>query len=263
MAVLGELAVGSVVELNVNGAPAEFLVVHQGLPGTMYDASCDGTWLLTKTLDFAGEIPFDTTDNDYENSDIHAYLNDTVWNWFDDNVKNAILQVKIPYTAGNGTNPSLKTGADGLSTRIFLPAHAEIGFAASSYHYTEGAAWTYFDGSANADRVATLDGEGQDWWLRSVRKSGTSKDVRLGVVKYNGAYGYKPCTSKGGVRFAFVLPGGFDPSATETAAVSGCVSINGVMRTLTGKGYVNVGGVLRDLSDAQVNIGGVLKSLKG
>ena len=42
---LGSKASGSIVKLNVGGVATEFLVVHQGLPGPMYDASCDGTWL--------------------------------------------------------------------------------------------------------------------------------------------------------------------------------------------------------------------------
>ena len=32
---LGNKAVGSIVKLNVDGVAKEFIVVHQGLPGTM------------------------------------------------------------------------------------------------------------------------------------------------------------------------------------------------------------------------------------
>ena len=45
---LANKEVGSIVKLNVNGAVTEFLVVHQGLPSDIYDASCNGTWLLMK-----------------------------------------------------------------------------------------------------------------------------------------------------------------------------------------------------------------------
>ena len=44
----GELDIGSSVFLNVDGVPVEFLVVHQGLPSSIYDTSCDGTWFLMK-----------------------------------------------------------------------------------------------------------------------------------------------------------------------------------------------------------------------
>ncbi len=43
---LSQKAVGSVVKLKFNGAMREFLVVHQGRPSMLYDASCDGVWLL-------------------------------------------------------------------------------------------------------------------------------------------------------------------------------------------------------------------------
>lgn len=44
---ISTLAVGSSVYLNVGGVRKEFLVVHQGLPSSMYDASCNGTWLFS------------------------------------------------------------------------------------------------------------------------------------------------------------------------------------------------------------------------
>ncbi len=45
---LGSKAVGSIVKLNFDGAMREFLVVHQGKPSSLYDESCNGTWLLMK-----------------------------------------------------------------------------------------------------------------------------------------------------------------------------------------------------------------------
>ena len=40
---LGSKAVGSIVKIGVKGSTREFIVVHQGLPSSMYDASCNGT----------------------------------------------------------------------------------------------------------------------------------------------------------------------------------------------------------------------------
>ena len=34
----------------------EFIVVHQGLPSSMYDSSCNGTWLMTKETSGAGSF---------------------------------------------------------------------------------------------------------------------------------------------------------------------------------------------------------------
>ena len=47
---ISTLAVGSSVYLNVGGVRKEFLVVHQGKPSSLYDSSCNGTWLLMKDI---------------------------------------------------------------------------------------------------------------------------------------------------------------------------------------------------------------------
>ena len=39
--VLGSLAVGSVVKLDLDGVATEFLVVNQGMPSGLYDVSCN------------------------------------------------------------------------------------------------------------------------------------------------------------------------------------------------------------------------------
>ena len=42
---LGTKAVGSVLKLNLNGAPWDIRILHQGNPNpALYDSSCDGTW---------------------------------------------------------------------------------------------------------------------------------------------------------------------------------------------------------------------------
>ena len=43
----GDLPIGQIVKLMEGGVETEFIVVHQGIPGSMYDSSCDGTWLLS------------------------------------------------------------------------------------------------------------------------------------------------------------------------------------------------------------------------
>lgn len=44
------LAVGSSVYCNVNGTKTEFIIVHQSKPSSLYDDSCNGTWLLMKDI---------------------------------------------------------------------------------------------------------------------------------------------------------------------------------------------------------------------
>ena len=45
-----DLAVGSTVKLMEGSAAVEYLVVNQGIPSNsnLYDASCNGIWLLRK-----------------------------------------------------------------------------------------------------------------------------------------------------------------------------------------------------------------------
>ncbi len=112
---LGSMSVGSTVKLNLGGTPKDFLVVHQGLPSSMYDSSCNGTWLLLK--DIYSNRTWDSSNNDYKNSDIHSYLNSTFLNLFDDDIKNAIKQVKIPYQNGTGSGGSVASGSNGLSCK--------------------------------------------------------------------------------------------------------------------------------------------------
>ena len=61
---LGDVAVGTVVKLKENGVAQDYLVVHQGLPSSMYDASCNGTWLLRKKAaleSYGGSVYFDSS----------------------------------------------------------------------------------------------------------------------------------------------------------------------------------------------------------
>jgi len=47
---LGNKPVGSIVKIKVNSTLRNFIVVHQGKPSSLYDASCDGTWLLMEDI---------------------------------------------------------------------------------------------------------------------------------------------------------------------------------------------------------------------
>lgn len=162
---ISTLDVGSSVFMNVNGVRTEFLVVHQGLPSSSYDTSCDGTWLLMK--DIYESRAFDSLDNDYENSDIHSYLNNTFVNLFDSDIKSVIKQVKIPYRKGAGTSNTVTSGSSGLSAKVFLLSCTEVGFSQSSFFPVEGAVLSYFNGATKSQRVAKLNGSSFSWLFRT------------------------------------------------------------------------------------------------
>lgn len=118
---LSQKVVGSVVKLKFNGAMREFLVVYQGKPSSLYDASCDGTWLLMK--DCLEAKRWHSSDvNDYANSEVNSYLNSTVLSKFDKDIQAQIKQVKIPYRPGSGTSGTVNRGT---STTNTVPAGTE------------------------------------------------------------------------------------------------------------------------------------------
>lgn len=203
---LGSMSVGSTVKLKLGGTARDFLVVHQGLPSSMYDSSCNGTWLLLK--DIYTTRAWDSSNNDYKNSDIHSYLNGTFLNLFDNDIKNAIKQVKIPYQNGTGSGGSVASGANGLSCKIFLLSGYELGWTTSdnSYFPRDGAKLSYFSSgtssSANNKRIAKYNGSATSWWLRSPN---TNYTYSVWVV-YSGGDCYSwDCSYTYGVRPALVL----------------------------------------------------------
>lgn len=204
---IGSQAVGSTIKLKVNGSARNFIVVHQGKPSSVYDDSCNGTWLLMQDIYESRQWDSSST-NDYAKSTIHSYLNSTFLNLFESNIKNAIKQVKIPYRKGHGTSTTVTSGSNGLSAKIFLLSATETSFSYSYMPRGEGAELAYFKGCAdnNSDsrRVAYLNGSATGWWLRSPGCNITSK--RALEVGSNGDCGDTGCSNSHGIRPALIMP---------------------------------------------------------
>lgn len=205
---LGTKSVGSIVKLKENGAAVNYIVVHQGKPSSIYDSSCDGTWLLRQDI-AENRVWDDGNVNKLESSDIHSYLNNTWINRYDTDIRNAIKQVKIPYRQNGGSGGTDRTGANGLSCKIFLLSGYEVGFTTSVNQYfpVDGAKLAYFlsgnDSAAQQKRVAKLNGSATNWWLRSPYTNDTSNVWGVGSSGY---YGSWYADDSYGVRPALVLP---------------------------------------------------------
>lgn len=197
-----EYTVGSSVYLLENGTPVEYIVIHQGLPSTMYDVSCDGTWLMRK--DICGNYTWDGTDNDYENSSAKVYVNDVFINNFDATTQGIIKSVKIPYVKGTG-NGTVASGANGLSVKLFLLSGYEVGWdnTKSRYFPIDGTCLDYFKNITDDKRVANLNGTASVWWLRSPDTSGTSG---VFAVHSNGNNTVGSVKGTYGIRPAFIIP---------------------------------------------------------
>lgn len=236
---LSTKAVGSTVKLKVNGTAKEFIVVHQGKPSSLYDNSCDGTWLLMKDI-YENRQWHSSNVNNLENSTIHSYLNGTFLNLFESNIRDAIKQVKLPYRKNGGSGGSDQSGANGLLCKIFLLSGYEIGFTTSdnSYFPVDGAKLSYFEAgtgsSALNKRIAYLNGSAAGWWLRS---PGTYNANRVWLVNSNGGYGGSNASNSNGVRPALILP------STLLVSDDGTVSTNTppTITSTSGASGVNLG----------------------
>ena len=236
---LSTKAVGSTVKLTVNGKAREFIVVHQGKPSSVYDESCNGTWLLMKDI-YENRVWQSGNINKYESSDIHSYLNNTFLNLFESNIRDAIKQVKIPYRKNGGSGGTDQSGANGLSAKIFLLSGYEVGWTTSDYSYfpVDGAKLSYFESgtgtSANNKRIANLNGSAANWWLRSPRTDNTNYVWR---VYSSGSCSSSYASNSNGIRPALILP------STLLVSDDGTVSTNTppTITSTSGASGVNLG----------------------
>lgn len=205
---LGAKAVGSKVQLKLGGVKKNFIVVHQGKPSSIYDASCDGTWLLLDDI-YENRQWHTSSVNKLESSTIQSYLNSTFLNLFDANIQAQIKQVKLPYRQNGGSGGTDRNGANGLSCKIFPLSGYECGWTTSdnSYFPVDGAKLAYFEAgtgtSANNKRIAKLNGSATSWWLRSPYTDNTHY---VWSVSSSGNYRSWDATSTYGIRPALVLP---------------------------------------------------------
>ena len=255
---LSSKAIGSTIKLKVNGSAKDFIVVHQGKPSSVYDDSCNGTWLLMKDI-YENRQWHSSNTNDYANSTIHSYLNSTFLNLFESNIKNAIKQVKLPYRKGSGTSTTVTSGSNGLSAKIFLLSATETSFNFSSYMPSgEGAELAYFkgcaDNSSDSKRVAYLNGSATGWWLRS---PGCGDFRGALCVGSNGGWGGSGCSGSYGIRPALILPSTLLVSDDGTVSTNTAPSTPGSISVPSSiMGGTNISISWAKSSDAESNLAG-------
>ena len=190
--------VGSTVTLKVNGADAEFLVVHQGNPDPdVYDPSCEGTWLLMKNV--YSQRPWGSA-SCYADAPVHTWLNSTFLELLDSGIRPAVKTVRLPYAEGSDVH----TGAEGVSAQIFLLSMREMGTPAAQKTglADEGALLDYFtDGDGSADPLRASSAR---YWTRSPYTGGGGNV--WSVAGESGICSYRVGSSSYGVRPALILP---------------------------------------------------------
>lgn len=254
---LSSKAIGSTIKLKVNGSARNFIVVHQGKPSSVYDDSCNGTWLLMQDI-YENRAWHSSNTNDYANSTIHSYLNSTFLNLFESNIKNAIKQVKLPYRKGSGTSTTVTSGSNGLSAKIFLLSATETSFDFSYMPSGEGAELAYFkgcaDNSSDSKRVAYLNGSATNWWLRS------SYCNYFGGALYvdsDGDWSGDYCSGSYGIRPALILPSTLLVSDDGTVSTNTAPSTPGSISVPSSiMGGTNISISWAKSSDAESNLAG-------
>ena len=254
---LSSKAIGSTIKLKVNGSAKDFIVVHQGKPSSVYDDSCNGTWLLMKDI-YENRAWHSSNTNDYANSTIHSYLNSTFLNLFESNIKNAIKQVKLPYRKGSGTSTTVTSGSNGLSAKIFLLSATETSFSFSYMPSGEGAELAYFkgcaDNSSDSKRVAKLNGSATVWWLRSPHCNYFLGALGVGS---NGDWLHYNCSNSLGIRPALILPSTLLVSDDGTVSTNTAPSTPGSISVPSSiMGGTNISISWAKSSDAESNLAG-------
>ena len=195
------LNVNDIVHIKENGAYQDFVVIQKDNPdSSKYVGFENGIVLLRKDIHSKGV--YDSSNNDYANSDLNTWGNNTYLNSIDEPVRNKIKTVKIPYRPGtSGTGVS--NGANGLQCKVFFLSTKEVD-STESYSPNEGAVFSYFSGGGNSKRIARYNGQADYWWLRS---PSSTYGYGAGLVFLDGRVGndvYK-IGSSDGRRPAFVL----------------------------------------------------------
>lgn len=193
---LGNVAVGTVLYINGPSGKREYFVVNQGLPSSMYDASCNGTWMISKNLPY--ELSFGGSTTAYPSGAVAPSANQCIDTYIDADIASYVYNVKVPYNNYTGT---IYSGANGYSCRGFVPSYGEVGLGGGV-----GAQLSYFlygnGAEANEKRIATSDQQKYEgYYVRDIQEKGLAF-----FVNDNGYAGSSTAsvTSKY-VRFAFVL----------------------------------------------------------
>lgn len=190
---LSELEVGKTVYIKENKVSTAYIIIHQGLPSSLYDSSCDGTWLLRKdeTEESVQWNAYNAGVN-YGTSNVHNYLGNTFLNLYASSFANIIKEVKIPYHNGS----RVMSGTSGLTTKIFLLSGYELGWTQSndSHFPIDGAHLPYFKYDTNRST-------GVVHWTRSRYDSS-----KVWYVNGNGGYANIAYTTKYAIRPAMILP---------------------------------------------------------
>ena len=207
---LGHKELGDTIKINENGVACEYTIINIGKPSDLYDDSCNGVWLLKKYPIVSPLTPtmnWDTSDNDYANSDIKDYLNNQFLDALDESLRTIIKTVKIPYKKGTGnSNDTVQTGINGLQTKIFLLSKNEVSQNQLTVAPYDGDTLQYFYSTEIAKLQLWTDNihsTARNYWLRTCETTSTSISY---YINSNGNITTQSVTTGAYIRPAFIIP---------------------------------------------------------
>lgn len=203
---IGSMPEGSIVKMNMDGRPKEFMIVHQGNPPNSDYVANKGTWLLIK--DCYDERAWSDWADSYPHSNVHKQLNEEILSKFDLYIQKSIQSVHIPYCSSKSDGLKYYKGYNGLQTKLFLLSGMEIGYNPSDtnflvyvgYHLN----WFKQQKYPYPKNIALLNGLPTKWWLRDPVQNMPGYSYATNVDK-NGSPDEERVERILGFRFAFVV----------------------------------------------------------
>ena len=206
---LGNEALGTIVNLKENGVPQEFYVAKHGYP-----TDGNGRTLLVRRYIYDTRQWHTSNVNAYASCALDSWFNNTYYNLLDADIKAQITAVAIPYTPGSGNN-SVTT----LSRKVFALSVTELGRTAS-YANVEGSALPI----ASTLQIAhNSSGSAVTQWTRSPNTGNTHSACYLNTDGYVSS---GSCTGTYGARPAFTLPSSLSVSDDGSVTVNTAPVIN-------------------------------------
>lgn len=222
---LGNMAEGSIVQINEGGTPADFYVAKHNYESGLNGA---GRTLLVRKDCYDCNKWDEVGSNDLTNSDLISWLNSTYKGVLDEGIRNSLGTTKFYYTQGNNTNVAA------IGRSIFLLSVTELGLTHTNAK-TEGSALPI----ASTLQVVRLDGVKSTQWTRTRHSGNTTNALYLTT---SGTAAYTTCTTINGTRPCFTLPATL--GITNGLVTGAEAEVKEVARRIK-KAYVGVNGVAR------------------
>lgn len=175
---ISNLPVGSIINLEYDGTPTPYIVANLGKPGSQYDDSCNGAWMVRKYLHSKRAWNAEVNDSsyvwDYAECSVSSYLNNTYYAKFAEKVKENVSLATIPFYPGSNVST---IGSSNLNAYCFLLGVAETGAEKTVYFGTTSSLYTLSYFSKTANRIAYDANNIARPWSTRDRKGGVGPDA--------------------------------------------------------------------------------------